>query len=329
MKSRTGTSPSLAALLAVFLPLVSNFANAQANYPNKPVRVIYGYAPGGSEVPGRLVTQRLAEVFSQPFVFDFKPGAGGMTGADLVAKSAPDGYTLVYVTASHMLNSLLNPKTTPYHFVKDFTPISLTSFGALVMVMNPKVPVNDLKGLIALAKAKPNQLNLASSGTGSSSHLAGERLKWAAGIELLHVPYKGGGPGLADVVGGQVEVYFSGAPAVMGYIKSGRLKALAVTSKGRTSSLPDVPSIVEQGITEYGDVTGFYGFLGPAGMPPAVVARLNAEMNKAVALPDIKERYTALGLDAAGTSPEQFTAHLNSEFAKWAPIVKMAGVETN
>ncbi len=313
---------------AVFTLVPTCLALAQSNYPNKPVKVIYGYAPGGSETPGRLVTQRLSEVFGQQVIIDFKPGAGGMTGAEFVAKSPPDGYTLVYITASHMLNSLLNPKTVPYHYVKDFTPISLTSYGALVMVINPKVPATDLKQLVALAKAKPNQLNLASSGTGSSSHLAGERLKWAANIQMVHVPYKGGGPGLADVVGGQVETYFSGAPAVMGYIKSGRLRAIAVTSKVRTSALPDVPTIVEQGFPDYGDVSGFYGFLGPAAMPAAIVSRLNSEINKAVALTDIKAKYTDLGLDAAGTSPEQFAQHLYAEYDKWAPIVKMAGIKT-
>jgi len=322
---RTATSLSLIVLLGV----APDFARAQANYPAKPVRVVYGYAPGGSEVPGQIVARHLAEALGQSFVFDFKPGAGGVIGADSVAKSPADGYTLVYVTASHMLNAILNAKTIPYHFVKDFTPISLTAFGALVMVINPKVPANDLKALVSLAKAKPNQLNMASSGIGSSSHLVGERLKWAAGIEMVHVPYKGGGPGLADTVGGQVQVFFSGAPAVMGYIKSGKLKAIAVTSKGRTAALPDVPSIVEQGFPEFGDVTGFYGFLGPAGLPPAVLARLNSEINKALALPDTKERYTTLGLDVAGTTPEQFTAHLNSEYVKWLSIVKMAGIKVD
>ncbi len=323
--NRTGTHRSLVALICGLLTLASTLAGAQSTYPSKPVRITYGYAAGGADGPGRLIAQRLTDVFGQSFIMDYRPGADGITGTDAVAKSAPDGYSLVYITAGHTLNTILHAKSIPYHPVRDFTQISLTGYGPQVMVINPKVPATDLKSFVAFAKANPNQLNFASSGTGGPTHLAGEMLKWAAGIDMVHVPYKGGGLAITDVIAGQVQMTVVGAPGVMGHIKAGKLRAIAVTTRTRATSLPDVPTVIEQGFPDY-DVTAFYGIMGPAGLSPAIVARLNAEINKYLALPETRERYSVLGVEPAGTTPEQFTAHLVADLAKWGPVVKRAGI---
>lgn len=318
-------APLVPLLLAPAAGFAQGAADAARNYPTKPVRVAYGYAPGGADTPGRLIAQRLSEVLGQPFIFDYKPGADGITATDGVAKSAPDGYSLLYLTAGHTLNTILHAKTIPYHPVRDFTPISLTGYGPQVMVLNPGVPVTDIKGFIALARAKPGAINFASSGAGGPTHLAGEMLKWAAGIEMTHVPYKGGGPAITSVIAGETQLTFVGAPGVMGHIKAGKLKALAVTTRTRASALPDVPTVIEQGVPDY-DVTAFYAYMGPAGIPQPIVAKLNAEIVKFLRQPDTKEKYTALGVDAAGTTPEQLAAHLTGDLAKWAPVVKRAGI---
>lgn len=296
------------------------------SYPSRPVKVVYGYAPGGADTPGRLITQKLSEVMGQSFIFDYKPGGDSIPAADSVAKAAPDGYTLLYITASNTLNTILHAKTIPYHPVRDFTAISLTAYGPQVVVLNPGVPANDLKSFIALAKAKPGQLNFASSGIGGPTHLSGEMLNQLAGIQVVHVPYKGGGPSISAVLSGEVEMTVVGAPGAMPHIRAGKLKAIAVTTKTRASALPDVPTVIEQGVPNY-DVTAFYGFMGPSGLPPAIVSRLNSEMVKFLQQQDTKEKYTALGLDAAGTTPEQMLSHMTADLAKWEPVARKAGIK--
>ena len=317
--------PLASALLACPALVLAQTADTARNYPAKPVRVVYGYSPGGADTPGRLVTQRLSEVLGQSFVFDYKPGGDSIPAADSVAKAVPDGYTLLYITASNTLNSILHAKTIPYHPVRDFTPVTITAYGPQVVALNPGVPANDLKSFIALAKSKPNQLNFASSGIGGPTHLSGEMLNQLAGIQVVHVPYKGGGPSISAVLGGEVEMTVVGAPGAMPHIRSGKLKAIAVTTKVRTSALPDIPTVIEQGVPNY-DVTAFYGFMGPAGMSSSVVSRLNAEIVKFLQQQDTRDKYTVLGLDAAGTTPEQMVAHMTADLAKWEPVIKRAGI---
>lgn len=297
-----------------------------AKYPTRVVRVIVGFAPGGAvDVPARLVAQRLSEALGQAVIVENRPGADGIVAGDFVAKSPPDGYTLVYVSAGHAMNSILHAKTLPYHAVNDFAHVSLVATGPLTLVVNPALPVKDLKQLIALARSKPGQLNFASSGSGGTMHLAGELLKSMAKINIVHVPYKGGGPAVNDVIGGQVELTFVGAPASMPHIRSGRLKVLAVTSAKRAAALPDVPTVAELGYPGY-EVAAWYGVLAAARTPQSIVNQLSTEIAKVVALPDMRQRFLALGIEPAGSTPQQFTEHLKAEIARWTPVIRNAGI---
>jgi len=300
-----------------------------AKYPSKVVRMIIGFAPGGAvDVQGRLVAQGLAELLGQQVLPDNRPGQDGIIAGAIVAKSPPDGYTFIYVSAGHAMNSVLHAKTIPYHPIKDFAPISLVASGPLTLVVNPSLPVKDLKGLIELARKRPGQLNFASSGSGGTMHLAGELLKSMAKIDIVHVPYKGGGPAITDVLGGQIELTFVGAPASMPHIRSGRLRVLAVTTPRRATALPDVPTVAELGYPGY-EVGAWYGALAPAGTPAAIVNRLSTELAKVVAMPKTRERLIALGIEPVGSTPEQFTTHLQNEIARWTPIIRNAGIKTD
>jgi tripartite-type tricarboxylate transporter receptor subunit TctC len=291
--------------------------------------MIVGFAPGGAvDIPARIVSQRLAESLGQAVIVENRPGADGILAGDFVSKAVPDGYTLEYVSAGHAMNSILHAKTIPYHPINDFAPISLVASGPLTLVVNRALPVNGLKELVALAKSKPGKLNFASSGSGGTMHLAGELLKTAAAIDIVHVPYKGGGPALTDVLGGQIELTFVGAPASMPYIRSGRLKVLAVTSAKRSAALPDVPTVAELGYPGY-EVAAWYGVLAPARTPAVIVNQLSGEIAKTVAQPDVREKLIALGIEPVGSTPEQFTEHLRKELARWTPIIRNAGVKTD
>ena len=308
------------ALLAVIaLP-----APAQT-YPNRPVRIVYGYAPGGADAPARLLSQALTESMKQSFIIDYKPGADGMLGSDTVAKSSADGYTLGWVTAGHAINSILHAKSIPYHPVRDFTPISLVADSAQVLLINPTLPATDLKSLIALAKARPGQLNFASGGTGGPSHLSGEILNWEAGINIVHVPYKGGGPAIAAVLANDVPMTWIGAAAAMPQIKAGKLKALAVTTAKRSTSLPDVPTVMESGFPNY-EVSAYYGIVGPAGLPAAIVGKVNSEIVRYVQQRDTREKFAGLGVDAVGSAPEVLGERWRVEIVRWEPIIKKSGV---
>ena len=298
----------------------------EAKYPAKPVRVIVGFAPGGAvDVPMRLLAQRLGESFGTVIV-ENRPGADGILAGDFVAKSPPDGYTFVCVSAGHAMNSVLHAKTLPYHPVNDFSPVSLTASGPLTLVVNRSLPVKDLKELVALARRQPGKLNFASSGSGGTMHLAGELLKSMAHINIVHVPYKGGGPAITDVIGGQVELTFVGAPAAMPHIRSGRLKVLGVTTAKRAAALPDVPTVAELGYPGY-EVAAWYGILGPARIPAAIVNQFSAELAKTLTSGDMKEKLLTFGLEPVASTPEQFTAHLKSEIARWTPIIAKAGIK--
>jgi len=298
-----------------------------ARYPMKPVRIIIGFAPGGAvDVQARIVGQGLGELLGQTVIADNRGGQDGIIAGNIVAKSPADGYTFIYVSAGHAMNSILHAKTIPYHPIKDFAPISLVASGPLTLVVNPALPARDLKELIALARKRPGQLNFASSGSGGTMHLAGELLKTMAKIDILHVPYKGGGPAITDVLAGQIELTFVGAPASMPHIRSGRLKVLAVTTPKRALALPDVPTVAESGFPGY-EVGAWYGVLAPAGTPAVIVNRLSGDLAKTVAAPKMRERLLTLGIEPVGSTPEQFTAYLQSEIARWTPIIQNAGIK--
>ncbi|HET7158592.1 MAG TPA: tripartite tricarboxylate transporter substrate binding protein, partial [Burkholderiales bacterium] len=273
---------------------------AASKYPAKPVRFIVGFAPGGAvDVQARVVAQRMSEALGQSVIVENRAGADGILASDFVAKSPPDGYVFGYVSAGHAMNSILHAKTLPYHAVNDFSPVSLVASGPLTLVVNRSFPVNSLKQLIALAKAQPGKLNFASSGSGGTMHLAGELLKSVAQVDVVHVPYKGGGPALTDVISGQIEFTFVGAPASMPHIRSGRLKVLAVTSAKRSLALPDVPTVAELGYPGY-ELGAWYGVLGPARMQAAHVNQISTELAKTVVLPDTRDKLLALGIEPVG-----------------------------
>ena len=314
--------------LGAFEALAQTSASTRP-YPTKLVRLVVGFSAGGAvDVQARIVAQRLGDALGQSVIVENRPGADGILAGDFVAKSAPDGYTVAYVSAGHAMNSILHAKTLPYHAVNDFAPISLVATGPLTIVVNPALPVQDLKQLIALARARPGELNFASSGSGGTMHLAGELLKSVAKINIVHVPYKGGGPAVIDVLGGQIELTFVGAPASMPHIRSGRLKVLAVTSAKRSAALPDVPTVAELGYPGY-EVGAWYAMLAPAHTPAAIVNQLSTEVAKVVSLPDTRQRFLALGIESAGSTPEELTAHLKAEIARWGPVIRNAGVKVD
>lgn len=317
-----------AALLATLLAaaLVSPSAMAQ-NYPNKPLRLIVPFPPGGpTDIVGRMVGQKLADGLGQPVVVENRPGAGGTVGSEAAAKSAPDGYTLLYGSTSTLgIAPSLYPKL-GYDAIKSFAPISLVSSGPLLVVVNPAVPAKTLKELIALAKAKPGQLNYGSAGNGTPLHLAGELFKTLAGVDLVHIPYKGGAPAITDTVAGQVQIVFEGLPATAQFIRAGKLRALAITGTKRDPTLPDVPTVAEAGLPQF-QVAFWSGLVAPAGTPKDIVARLNAEVVKALATPEVRETLAKQGLEPSGNSPEQFAAFIGEENARWARVVKVSGAK--
>jgi tripartite-type tricarboxylate transporter receptor subunit TctC len=302
-------------------------AGAQ-EYPVKPVRVIVPWAPGGgADIIARLVTAKLSETLGQQFLVENKAGATGTIGTDIVAKAAPDGYTLVSGTnATHVIAVAIGAKI-PYSQENDLTPIVRIAAVPHVLSVHPSVDVKTVGELIALAKAKPGQLAYGSSGTGSTPHLAGETFKSMTGVSMLHVPYKGSGQSLADTVGGVVQVSFDTLPSQLGYIRAGKLRPLAVLGPNRISALPDLPTIAEAGFAGAEGLTWF-AFYGPAGMSPAVVSKLHAEVAKVVKLPDVKARLETLSAeDTTGESPRDFGASAKAELAKYAKVAKAAGIK--
>ncbi|MEO8305601.1 MAG: tripartite tricarboxylate transporter substrate binding protein [Betaproteobacteria bacterium] len=298
-------------------------------YPTKPIRLVVPFPPGGAtDIMARAVAQKLTEAWGQGVVVDNRPGAGGNIGSELVAKAAPDGYTLEMGTVgTHAINSSLYAKM-PYDHVKDFAPVVLVAAVPNVLVVNPAVPVNSVQELIAYAKANPGKLNFASSGAGTSIHLSGELFKVMAGVQMTHVPYKGSAPALQDLLGGQVQLMFDNLPPSLPQIKAGKLRALAVTTPSRSPALPDVPTIAESGLPGF-DASSWFGVLAPAGTPPAIIAKLNAEIAKWLASPEAKEKLASVGANAAGGTPEDFARHIQMETAKWAKVVKESGAKVD
>jgi tripartite-type tricarboxylate transporter receptor subunit TctC len=305
-------------------------AAAQAPaYPTKAIRLVVPFPPGGAtDILARNVAQKLSETWGQRVVVDNRPGAGGNIGSELVAKAAPDGYTLEMGTVgTHAINASLYSKM-PYDHVKDFAPIILVAGVPNVLVVNPSLPVNSVQELIAYAKANPGKLNFASSGPGTSIHLSGELFKVMAGVQMTHVPYKGSAPALQDLLGGQVQLMFDNLPPSLPQIKGGKLRALAVTSLTRAPALPDVPTIAESGLPGF-EASSWFGILAPASTPPAIIAKVNAEVAKWLASPEGKDKLAAIGANAGGGSPEDFARHIQAETAKWAKVVKESGAKVD
>jgi tripartite-type tricarboxylate transporter receptor subunit TctC len=292
------------------------------SYPARPVRVLVGLAPGGGTVTyARIISGKLSETLGEQFIVDNRPSAGGNVAGELAAHAVPDGYTLLVATPTSVINAHLF-RNLRYDVLKDFTPVVQLVNSQFVLSVRSSVAVNSVKDLIALAKAQGGKLAYASSGIGSSNHLAGELFKTLAGVEMAHVPYKGAGPALSAVLAGEVGVIFSSSASVIGHAKAGRVRMLAVTGPKRTPIMPDIPTIAESGVPEF-SVTGWYGFAAPARTPQAVISRLNAAVNDA--LPGWRERYASLGADVSGGSAAEFGAFLKEEHEKWGRVVKLSG----
>ncbi len=309
----------------MFLTLCAVTAAHAQSYPVKAIRLISPFPPGGgSDVPARIVGQRLSENVGQPVVIDNRPGAGGNLGAELVARSQADGYTILLGNFSHAVSATLY-KDLRYRLKDDFAPVVYIGFTPLILIVHPAVPVQSVRELIVLAKAKPGQMNYASSGSGTAPHLAGELFKRLTGVDLVHVPYKGGAPALTDVMSGQVQIMFSTMPALP-QVKAGKVKALAVTGSTRATALPAVPTVAEAGVPGY-EATTWYGVLAPAGTPAPAVDRLNAEINRVVRASDIRQRFADQGYETTGGTPGEFAAFIGVEVAKWGKVVREAGVQ--
>ncbi|MCB2016716.1 MAG: tripartite tricarboxylate transporter substrate binding protein [Hydrogenophaga sp.] len=309
-------------------------AQAQTAWPGKPVRIVVPFAPGGTtDILARVIAPELSKAFGQSFVIENKGGAGGNIGADIVAKSAPDGYTLLMGTVgTHGINKSLYSKL-PYDPQKDFAPVTLVAGVPNVMVMNANrakdLGIASVSDFVKYAKAHPGQLNMASSGNGTSIHLAGELFKSRTGVYMTHIPYGGSGPALKDLVGGQVDVMFDNLPSSKPHIQSGALKAFAVTSAVRSSALPDTPTVADAGQLPGFEASSWFGLLAPAGTPADVVTRIQQETAKALAQPAIKERLLSLGAIPGGNTPAEFAKMIDSEIGKWAGVVKASGARVD
>ncbi|WEZ82573.1 tripartite tricarboxylate transporter substrate binding protein [Rhizobium sp. 32-5/1] len=301
-------------------------AQAQS-FPDRPVTLVIPFAAGGStDVVGRIIAQKMSDELGQQVVVQNVGGAGGSLGAANVARADPDGYTILMATvATHALNPLIL-KTKPYDAEKDFAPISLLVLVPNVLVVNPELPVKTVEELVALLKANPDKYSYASSGNGTPLHLSGELFKSMAGVNLQHVPYKGSGPALNDVIGNQVPIMFDNLPSSSGHIKAGTLRALAVTTAERAPSFPDVPTMAESGVPGYETYT-WNALFAPAGTPPEIVARLNTAANNAMKDPTVMERMKEFSATIVGSTPEELAAHVKAELAKWTPVVKDANVQ--
>ena len=324
-------------LLALAAATATAFAApawAQSDWPSKPVRIVVPFAPGGTtDILARAISLELGKAFNQPFVVDNKPGAGGNIGADLVAKAAPDGYTLLMGTVgTQSINKWLYARM-PFDPQKDFTPITLVAAVPNVMVVPVEKArannINSVADFIRYAKANPGKLNMASSGNGTSIHLAGELFKAMTGTYMTHFPYRGSGPALMALIGGEMDVMFDNLPASMPHIKAGKLKALAVTSAQPSAALPGVPTVEQAGNLKGYEASSWFGLLGPAGLSPEIANRIQQEVAKALNAPDLKEKLLAQGAIPSGNTPQQFAAHIDAELKKWQPVVKASGAKVD
>jgi tripartite-type tricarboxylate transporter receptor subunit TctC len=316
-----------AVLLAGALGAVSFVTVATAQeYPNRPIKFIVPYPPGGgTDVIARIVQEPLAAELGQPIVIDNRGGAAGNVGTDVAAKSPADGYTVLFTLSSHTINPKLY-NALPFDVERDFVPVSLVTLVPQILVAHPSVPASNVRELIALAKANPGKLNYASVGTGSPGHIAGELFKLRTGVDIVHVPYKGGGPAVVDTIGGQVQLLFVTMPAAWQHVKAGKLKALAVTSAARSVTAPEVPTMIEAGVPDY-VVDSWYGALAPAKTPPPAIAKLNAAFAKVLANPQVKEKLLAQGAEAAASTPAEFDRRIKDELVKWELVIKSANIK--
>ena len=299
----------------------STFAQAATNYPARPIKIVVPFAPGGTtDMLARLVGQRLTQSWGQPVVIENKPGAGATLGADIVAKSAPDGYTLLMGAAHHTIAQQVYAKI-PYHFDRDFAPITMVAMVPNMVVVNSEVPAKNIAEFIALAKTQPGKLNYGSAGAGTAHHLIGEMFKLRAGVDLVHVPYKGSAPAVADLLSGQVQLMFDTVTSGLPQVKAGKLRALAVTTAKRSSAMPDVPSLSETALPGF-DVGTWFGLLAPAATPPAIVQKLNAEIVKIIQQPDVRKQMLEAGSDPMGNTSQQMAAQIKAELEAFESVVK-------
>lgn len=297
-----------------------------AEYPLRPIRVIVPFPAGGNaDILARIMAQKMSEAWKQTVVVDNRAGAAGIIGAEAVAKSAPDGYTLLMGTTGTQTTNPAVYSKLPYDSLRDFAPVSNFADSPFLLVTHPSLPVRTVKEVIALAKARPGQLHYASFGPGSSAHLVGEMLRSTARIEIVHVAYKGGPPALADLIGGHIEMMFNLLPIVVPHVKSGRLRAIAVTASKRAPALPDVPTFAEAGIPDF-EAGSWYGVLAPAGTPKEIIARLSSEISRILSLADVRQRLAAEGAEPIGNTPEQFAEQIRRDLARWAKIARDARV---
>lgn len=317
---------SRAASLAALATALCTAGAAAQNWPARPVRIVVGYEAGGPvDILARLLTPRFTETFGQQFIVDNRPGASGMIGTEQVAKAAPDGYMLLMAAATFATNPSVFPKA-PYDPERDFAPVALVARGGYVLVSHPSFPARSVKDLVAFARSQPGVVNFASSGTASLPHLSGELFQEMAGLKMNHIPYKGGAPATVAILSGEVPLMFNNMLNAVPHVKSGKLRALGVTSAQRSAVLPDVPAIAEAGLTGY-EVTGWYGLFAPAGTPRDIVTRLNAEAGKVMKLPASAARLAGDGVVTIAEPPETFVALVRDERAKWARVIRRAGIK--
>lgn len=320
-------SKSLIALAIAGTVTAARAQSTAKDYPARPIRLIVTFTPGGpTDIVARAVGQKLSEAWGQTVVVDNRPGAGGNIGMDLVAKSPADGYTLVLGSFGPMIISPFVYSKLPYDTVKDFAPITLGATSWFFLVVHPSVPAQSVKELIAFAKSKPGGLTFSSSGNASPSHLAGELLKTVAGINLTHVPYKGGAPAVAAVVSGEVQMAIESPPPIVPQVKAGKLRALGAARPNRSPLLPDVPTVSEAGLPGF-HAGSWYGFLAPAGTPKPIIDKLNAEMVKAIRSQELRDRFAAVGAESVGDTPSEFAAFIRAELKKWEKVVRATGVK--
>jgi tripartite-type tricarboxylate transporter receptor subunit TctC len=314
------------AVAALALMLVCASGALAQNWPNRPIRMIVPYTPGGyTDLMARLVGQKISDALGQPIIFENKPGANAIIGTDVVAKAAPDGYTFGTVIAAHAVNATLNPKL-PYDTLKDFSYVSLMSVAPLIMIAHPSLPANNVQELIQLAKAKPGELNFASSGVGAAAHLTMEMFKSRTGIDMVHIPYKGTAGALQDVIGGRINVMFDVVGPLMPQVRSGLAKSIVVTAKERIPAASDVPTMAEQGVPDF--VSGTWaGIIAPAGTPKEIVDRISAEAKKALADPALQAKLVEQGIVAVGSTPEEFRSFVGEEIARWGKVITDAGIK--
>ena len=316
---------SIFALFLAFLGIAGPAAAQQ--YPARPIRMLIGFPPGGgTDIVGRIVAQKLSENLGQQIIAENRGGATGMVAAELAARAAPDGYTIMmaHISAMSILPSLY-PKMA-YDTAKDFAPITLAGIGPNLLVVHPSLPVRSVKDLIALAKARPGQLHYASPGSGSVQHLSGELFKLQAKVDMLHIPYKGSGQSIVDLIAGHVQLNFDAVPVVLGHARQGRLRALAVTSAQRSALLPDIPTVSESGVAGF-DMSTWWGLVAPSAVSKDIISKLHVETVKALKLPEVRERLGSVGAEPGGNTPDQFGAFIRSETAKYARIVKDANIK--